>query len=588
MKYRIVIGKLQARTAIHIGSGVGNDVADMLVRRDAAGEVTIPGTAIAGALRALLTRLAPRFEGVEACRALLYSDTAPQQAGNKGCGCAVCRLLGDIEPSDEAEVTTAASRLLVFNAPLQNDAFSVFRDGVGIDRRTGAAARQTAAKYDLEVIPAGACFELRMELRAAEITTLDEQLLAAALAEWQAGRLTLGGDVARGLGAFELTALQYYIRDLDDADNLMAFLRNSEPWALDQTALPVYIQDMTPQLTEHLKGITIVDASVPCVTTGWAAWEFTLQAQGPFLTHDTTTAGLQGFAHAPLLNKTGDLEHPVLPGSSLRGVLRSHAERIARTLASHQAITEDDPAAYFLQHCPACDPLARRLETTERHTALESCDSLLHFEVGHSENEEVPPDKLCLACQLFGSTRNGSRFRVEDAPFAGDKPVYKMLDFLAIDRFTGGGADHLKFDALALWKPAFTVRVWLDNPEEWELGWLALVLRDLTEGWLRVGFGAAKGFGEVTITNGTFQRATLPLGKVPEDATSVFTVEKFVLADAALHSQQSHWLAKFREKVQQTAAYRNEALMTLPADSYFGTKVAELYPLTLGETGGAS
>lgn len=69
---------------------------------------------------------------------------------------------------------------------------------------------------------------------------------------------------------------------------------------------------------------------------------------------------------------------------------------------------------------------------------------------------------------------------MEDASLIGE-PVYKMLDFLAIDRFTGGGSDGAKFDALALWQPAFKVRLFFDNPEAWEWGWLALVLRDLRD-----------------------------------------------------------------------------------------------------------
>jgi CRISPR/Cas system CSM-associated protein Csm3 (group 7 of RAMP superfamily) len=611
MIYRIVKGILEARTAVHVGSGEGSEVADLLLRRDAEGDIVIPGTAIAGTLRALLTRLAASFQGMEVCRAL-WPETARKQVKNKGCGCAVCRLMGDVEPSDEGDGATAASRLIIFNARLLEGDLPMFRDSVGIDRRTGAAARQTAAKYDLEVIPAEARFELRIELRepSGEGGSLetDEQLLATALGEWRAGRLTLGGDVGRGLGAFTLTDLRYYERDLDTADGLMAFLRTSEPWKFAEDALPAHVQEVTSRLWKRLEEIEIAEtskvldqawkyiqgkcsekiapASMP-VTTGWAAWEFTLQAKGPFLTHDTTTAGLRGFAHAPLLNQMDDWTHPVLPGSSLRGVLRSHAERIARTLASYCAVTKDDAEGYFLRHCPACDPLARRPEATDHHTALESCDSLLHYEVVHPENEEVPRENLCLACQLFGSARNGSRLRVEDAPFVGDKPVYKMLDFLAVDRFTGGGAEHLKFDALALWKPAFKVQLWLENPEDWELGWLILVLRDLAAGWLRVGFGAAKGFGEVEIAEGIFRRATLPAGKPPEGAESLFTITALPLDDARLRAQQQMWLTAFHAQLENLTNYRNSPQMELPADSYFGAKIAELYPLNIEQQGGA-
>lgn len=96
-----------------------------------------------------------------------------------------------------------------------------------------------------------------------------------------------------------------------------------------------------------------------------------------------------------------------------------------------------------------------------------------------------------MACQLFGSTWNGSPAAVEDAPFVGEI-TYKVLDFLAIDRFTGGGRDSAKLNAVVLWKPRFSVSLFLENPEPWELGWLALVLRDLNDGLATVGFGGRR------------------------------------------------------------------------------------------------
>jgi hypothetical protein len=75
----------------------------------------------------------------------------------------------------------------------------------------------------------------------------------------------------------------------------------------------------------------------------------------------------------------------------------------------------------------------------------------------------------------------------------------KVLDFLAIDRFTGGAKARAKFDALASWQPIFRLRMHLENPAPWELGWLALVLRDLEDGLLTIGFGGAKGFGRMRL-----------------------------------------------------------------------------------------
>ena len=569
MKYRIITGTLEARTAVHVGSGQGNELADSLLRRDTEGNVLIPGTAIAGALRAMLTRLAPRL-GHALCVELL-PPKKHEARKQKGCDCAVCRLFGDVEPSDEAggegeKSTSAASRLLVFNAcPSEGTvAQALVRDGVGIDRASGTAARATGAKFDMETLPAGAKLTLRMELREPDPgeQAEDERLLAVALAEWQAGRAHLGGDVARGLGAFKLKDLQYGERDLDDEDGLMAFLRAPEPWE--------NVEEDKDWLQKRVNGATrdivawedlAADVAALPITQGWAEWTFTLQAEGPFLTNDATASGISGFDHAPFLETVVDWTQPVLPGSSLRGVLRSHAERIARTLVTHQAMARDDAKGYFLNHCPACDPL----RVGKADAKLESCDSLLRHKAKVSENKEVEQEQLCLACRLFGSTRRGSHLIVEDAPYAGDKPpVYKILDFLAIDRFTGGGAEGFKFDALALWKPTFAARVRLEDPQDWELGWLTLVLRDLAEGWLRVGFGAAKGFGQVIISKGTLRRATLDAARAKSGQPSLFVVDERPLLDWDLASA---WVEAFNEKVR---GFERQADLNLPADSYFG------------------
>ena len=554
LKYTVITGTLQARTAVHIGSGEGNEGFDALLRRDAAGNLIIPGTAVAGALRGLLTRLAPRlFDKDGVCKALLDEGTRGKSP-QKGCNCAVCQLFGDVEPSDierrteesgaETKKRSKASQLLVFDArPKENQSVKpLIRDGVGIDRASGAAARAGRAKFDIEVLPKGTEFTLRMELRIQDQKDVFdmERLLAAGLGEWQKKRAWLGGNVARGLGGFELLDVQYGTRDLDDDGELMSFLKDDRLWEATRPEskwLENRLKDNVGhvQTLEHAREAAVQSWKLSKdksdelpIADRWVEWDLLLEAQGPLLTNDITASGLKGFDHAPLLAALGDWTKPVLAGSGLRGVLRAHAERIARTLITHQAIAikrgdregqRKAQEADFLKRCPACDPLARRSTPKPKiPVPMECCDSLLRHEVKHSENREVRPEQLCLACRLFGSTRNGSRLIVEDARYVGKVPPdYKMLDFLAIDRFTGGGAEHFKFDALALWKPSFRLRIFLDNYEGWEMGWLALVLRDLTEDWLRVGFGAAKGFGQVTVNLESSTLRLASLGKPPED-----------------------------------------------------------------------
>ncbi len=599
MSFRAITGVIELRTALHVGTGNGTETADDLVRRDARGRLLLPGTAIAGALRSIATRLAPRLPGGDLCHSMREKD--PKQA----CGCLVCKLFGDINPQEDDTAGNAA-RVIVYDAVLDSAEVQI-RDGVGIDRVTGAARKQI--KFDLEVLPEKTEFKLRIEIDPKLQDECALQLLAATLAEWEAGRGAVGGRVSRGLGACVLKNVQLIERDLGQADALMDVLRNGPPWDAKDGKTGWIIEQIRP-------GPEILawrgDAT-DRVARSWALAEFTLAAAGPFLTHDLVQAGRSGFDHAPVLsayrkpqkNAEGKFEsRPILPGSSLRGVLRSQAERIARTLATLNAWGEvDKPMATrqadFRAACPACNPL-----TTRSTDEVASCNSFIKT-LPKKEREQLEQegaeDKLCLACRLFGSTWNGSRLRVEDAPFAGKKVEFKVLDFLAIDRFTGGGRDSAKFDAAVLWKPKFSVRLFLDNPLPWELGWLALTLRDLQDGLTTVGFGAAKGFGQCSIedpklTVGVLHDDDFPLPnsrkaadvaiQAARDAGQRLLAQKRPFSElyqtvAYASTARTDWLAlangwvkMFNEVIDD----HKHAFGSKISDSYFGQSVADLYP----------
>lgn len=496
---RMIMATLKFDTALHIGAGKGDTPTDSPLRRKGDGKIFLPGRALGGSLRTLTTRLAPRF-GMQACKALREVISGKQEL----CGCRVCQLFGELYPNeDDAEETGgAASRLWISDAFLQTaDPQTHIRDGVGIGRSTGAAAR--TAKFAYEVVPRQAAFNFHLKLLDDESPAAHEraQLLAATLAEWQAGRGQLGASVARGLGRFHLENLHCMKTNLASADDLIAYLK-----ADDRSVVGTLDSEwLQCALNEAVEAIDLP------VARGFLTIEFTLALESPFLTNDPLAAMLAGFDHAPLAEVALTADHhagtPMLSGASLRGALRSRAEKIARTLATEHwwrqsRQLEATPEAQdrqarenFLAHGPACDPFVK-----VSGEPLASCDKRLSI----PDEQEVPEGALCLSCQLFGSPRRGSRLFVEDAHWT-DLPLgpdtCKVQDFLAIDRFTGGGQEHAKFDAAPLLGARFSARLTLQNPRDWELGWLALILRDLAEGELTLGFGAAKGYGQARATN---------------------------------------------------------------------------------------
>lgn len=495
------------------------------------------------------------------------------------CGCMVCHLFGEINPGEGLTEETGgrASRLIVACAAAQfpKNRSPRVRDGVGIDRQSRAAARADAVKFDLEVLPRGVKFNLRLELE--DGSEADERLLAATLAEWEAGRAWLGGRVARGLGAFDLCHVKMVERDVTTDAGLLDFLRSDKPWKEASHSNAIWLDTRLAEARESLQ----TAGGAPChegVARSFVTVEFDLRLDGLFLTNDTTAATRSGFDHAPLLEVADQHGEPILPGSGLRGVLRSQAERIART-ATTLGITSDED---FLKQCPACDPIQ-----SNPAKALANCDSLLRTKAGVDDDVEVTDGQLCLACRLFGSTRRGGRLLVEDAgTVAATKR--KPLDFLAIDRFTGGGKDTAKFDALALWKPIFRIRLHAENPAAWELGWLALVLRDLAQDMISVGFGAAKGFGRAKfdaltvhycfIGDDDFEGPATVAQQTPDPTSGLYRVMTFTTQDAAQIAQMKElaqlWVDDFNS-VRST--YTREHMLQAETDTFFVNDIPALY-----------
>lgn len=200
--------------------------------------------------------------------------------------------------------------------------------------------------------------------------------------------------------------------------------------------------------------------------------EVTLQMDGPFLINNPQQAGKQNGradknTHSmPLCDKNGN---PRLNEKSLRGAMRSQAERILRTLG-----------------IPCCD-------------TNKPCEPI---------NDKSELENLCLACQVFGAAGWQSPVHIHPFTCVG-QPVKETQQFVAIDRFHGGGKDGALFSATYFISPAFTGVIEIDEarlPKAGE-GLLALLWRDLKEGDIKLGFGVNKGYGgvkSVTMTPETF------------------------------------------------------------------------------------
>jgi len=189
----VLIATLRLETAAHFG-GQGDSALDMPILRCArTGQPLLPGTSLAGALRAYLL---DRFVGYGYER-----NGSPDECNDcQGDGLTkVAKAFGGARGDDDG----SQSPLIVFDAlgtlPTTS-AQSEVRDGVMIETATGLAADHK--KFDFEVLPRGTTFGVRFDLLVPDGADEREllSLLCAALEGLGNGDIRVGLRRSRGLG----------------------------------------------------------------------------------------------------------------------------------------------------------------------------------------------------------------------------------------------------------------------------------------------------------------------------------------------------------------------------------------------------
>ncbi len=180
-----------------------------------------------------------------------------------------------------------------------------------------------------------------------------------------------------------------------------------------------------------------------------------------------------------------------LPGSSLKGALRAHCERIARTVGG-----ERPDRRWRL----SCNPLGSTPEGPNY-----SCSQWLRRRGGREPNGDVAYRESCFICQIFGNQALAGHLRLADA-YPTAAPHTEQRTSVAIDRIYGSVAVG-PFSYEVATEGRFTTRLAVRNFTLAQLGLLALALRDLAAGRLALGFGKSRGFGRVglEITTLTFR-----------------------------------------------------------------------------------
>ncbi|WP_301173703.1 RAMP superfamily CRISPR-associated protein [Actinomadura geliboluensis] len=489
-----VRGWLRTQTPLHVG-GVALDPAEALpVAVDGQDRVYVPGTSLAGVLRAWM-------RGADPQTALLDDMWGFEKDGKADSGQASRVVVRDAVVT----TTTGTDSDGIPNEPLRSRALPVLH-GVGIDRVTGSAA--SAFLYARTVVPPGhyLSFEVDVETTTARVAR-DRARLHALLTALKSEEIGIGAATGKGLGVVTLmpTPLDVHEHDFTSREGLLAFL-SGEPARFDEAAVDAAAADLPgrrERLTVQLRWRP--DAPVMVRAAGEGALIKTL----------------------PLTTETGtDTVRLKLTGSSLKGAFRSHAELIERTARGLDApqppirdATDDagdDASARrhaeaFLKQLDGLDAVrmlfgaARRAEG-DTPSAYPWGSGALTVHDCVSETA-IPSDVWDIV--LNGPPDEGAGAGLPTVPpSVRDALAARGLDqadHVAIDRWTGGAADQLLFSVLephgVVWEP---IRLSVDltrlgHHRDVALALLLLVLRDLEQRRLPLGAMVNRGFGDVTI-----------------------------------------------------------------------------------------
>jgi CRISPR-associated protein Csm3 len=160
---------------------------------------------------------------------------------------------------------------------------------------------------------------------------------------------------------------------------------------------------------------------------------------------------------------SGDGETIYLPGSSLKGVFRSFTEKMLRTMGKS-----------------ACDPFD---------------DNACGKKMAKEKDTAKVYKESCYACKIYGNTKLRGRLSFQDTYPEGDIKT-EIRYSVAISRLTNAVAQG-PFDMEIVVAGNFKGVLLLENFEVWQLGLLALAIQAINEGWVRIGFGKNRGFGQV-------------------------------------------------------------------------------------------
>lgn len=449
---------IEAESPLAVGTGDGSILTDALVALDTNGLPFIPGTTLAGALRHAL--------GEERAKTFFGCVDSPAEDDRRGSDIIIT----------EARVIGAEGRVMDGALDVDFGEGSFYRPFLDLPIRQRVSINNRGVsdgggKFDLQTVFKGTrfCFEIELlargEERAADFRAVIDAVRSDAF--------RLGGSTREGMGAVAIRSLHTAVLDLRRDADLETYLR--KPATLDDAAWDAWG-------AEEAIG-PARDANFTCYTLCLRPDDFFLFGSGQGDDDADMTPARERFLRwdeATGLPRWAD-EAILIPATSVKGAL---AHRVAYYYNLLTGCFADDPSA----------PGARGRVGGANAAVREL------FGYAASDGTKLPGRVLV------------SDVLVERAP------AEKLLNHVAIDRFTGGSlrgalfSEKVVADAVSRDEYPYIIRLWTRvaaySPRVVEA--FERALRDVCTGMLPLGGGVNRG-------HGTFSGRLYKEGKLLEE-----------------------------------------------------------------------
>jgi CRISPR/Cas system CSM-associated protein Csm3 (group 7 of RAMP superfamily) len=524
--YAVVIeGWLNLKSPLHVG-GIGGEVdTDLVVARDGLGRPVIPGTSLAGSLRELACQCWPvSLDPVD-----------------------VDRWFGWVGGSDKGWASQISIDDVIVVASPSNPVEPRFieRSGVSLSRKYGTA--EDGFLFTRNAVAAGAALFVRIAVVSPSASGTDcdqvDRIANWCLSVMNEGSVRLGAKRSTGFG--QLTALHEnrlgarvmdrrsragFLASLGAASNAFAAPKNPLNLPSSQSL----------RITMDLKGI------------------------GPVMIKSAIDGLAVDMLPHLEQNQAGDMDL-VVPATSVKGAIRAHAERIMLTVTGESLIAgESQQLTHSGKAQPLEETSAQGGLEASAGTAGESDDDSRvptgiaeHSELvgwlfgsgpvvpwnndqhrqspARSSDSALPRRETGLGALFFDDLRVGSGFsgeavldlhtgigpevevdpgekqhaeltnaRVDELERAG----FSIGEHVAIDRWTGGASDGALYTVLEAHSPEFGQVCFTVNPariphhiRKPAIALLYLLVSELIDGYVPLGFGVNQGNGDVAATN---------------------------------------------------------------------------------------